>query len=176
MSSASSNITHTIAVGVVGVGLVGAEFVEQLLALAQPHPFKLVALSSSKASLFSADGLEFAPESAWKESLNTLTTTKPNILDLLKQLAALVTPGRRVVLVDNTASDEVAAFYPEFLKAGVSVVTPNKKGFSAGLPLYERILAASLESGSRFLNEATVGAGLPIISTLKDLVATGDEV
>jgi homoserine dehydrogenase len=58
----------------------------------------------------------------------------------------------------------------------VNVVTPNKKAFSSRLDLYERILAASLEAGTRFLNEATVGAGLPIISTLKDLVATGDKV
>ena len=94
----------------------------------------------------------------------------------LRELAALVRPGQEVVLVDNTSSNDVAALYPEFLKFGVHVVTPNKKAFSSDLTLYERILAAGLESGARFLNEATVGAGLPIISTLKDLVATGDKV
>ena len=78
--------------------------------------------------------------------------------------------------MDNTSSNDIAAFYPEVLKAGINIITPNKKAYSAGLTLYEKILAASLESGARFLNEATVGAGLPIISTLKDLVATGDKV
>ncbi|OBZ67863.1 putative homoserine dehydrogenase [Grifola frondosa] len=75
---------------------------------------------------------------------------------LLRQLSALVRPGQDVVLVDNTSSNEVAALYPQFLGAGINVITPNKKAFSAGLDLYERILAASLESGARFLNEATV--------------------
>jgi homoserine dehydrogenase len=174
MASSSSNSTHAIAVAIVGVGLVGSEFVSQLLALAPPHPYRLAALSSSKSYLFSPNGqLQLSDD--WKADLSG-SQEKPNVIHLLRDLSALVTPGQRAVLVDNTSSDEVAAFYPEFLKAGVHVVTPNKKGFSAGLDLYERILAASLENGSRFLNEATVGAGLPIISTLKDLVATGDKV
>lgn len=92
------------------------------------------------------------------------------------ELSALVQPGQKVVLVENTSSEDVAKLYPTFLKAGIEVITPNKKAYSGDLALYESILAASLESGARFLNEATVGAGLPIISTLKDLVATGDKV
>jgi len=95
---------------------------------------------------------------------------------LTRDLAKLVTPGQRVVLVENTSSEEVAALYPSFLKAGIDVITPNKKAYSGELSLYDSILTASLESGARFLNESTVGAGLPIISTLKDLVATGDKV
>jgi homoserine dehydrogenase len=170
--ASSTNITQTISVAVIGVGLVGAEFVRQLLALPAPHPFRLVALSSSKTHIFAPDGL---PDGDWRAAL-AASPDKPDVPALVKELAALVTPGRRVVLVDNTSSDAVAGFYPEFLRVGVSVATPNKKGFSAGIDLYDRILAASLESGARFYNESTVGAGLPIISTLKDLVATGDKV
>lgn len=58
----------------------------------------------------------------------------------------------------------------------MNVITPNKKAFSGDAALYDQILQAALESGAKFLNESTVGAGLPIISTLKDLVATGDKV
>jgi homoserine dehydrogenase len=174
MSTKSTSVTQTISVAVVGVGLVGAEFVRQLLALAQPHPFRLVSLSSSKTHIFAPDGLQVGLDD-WQAALSG-SSAKPDIPTLVRELAVLVTPGRRVVLVDNTASDVVAGFYPEFLRVGVNVVTPNKKAFSSGLDLHERILAASLEAGTRFLNEATVGAGLPIISTLKDLVATGDEV
>jgi homoserine dehydrogenase len=174
MASTSTSVVQTISVAVIGVGLVGAEFVRQLLALPQPHPFRLVSLSSSKTHLFSADGLDVGIDN-WKEALAG-ASSKPDVPALVKELAALVTPGRRVVIVDNTSSDLVAGFYPEFLRVGVNVVTPNKKGFSSSLDLYERILAAGLESGSRFYNESTVGAGLPIINTLKDLVATGDKV
>ena len=80
------------------------------------------------------------------------------------------------VLVDNTSSEDVARLYPFFLSEGVNIVTPNKKAFSSELALYEEIVAASLKTGARFYNESTVGAGLPIISTIKDLVATGDKV
>lgn len=85
-------------------------------------------------------------------------------------------PGQKVVLVDNTSSEDVAGLYPTILKFGIDIITPNKKAYSGTLQLYESILSSGLESGARFLNEATVGAGLPIISTLKDLVATGDKV
>ncbi|EIN08492.1 hypothetical protein PUNSTDRAFT_52884 [Punctularia strigosozonata HHB-11173 SS5] len=175
MASSSSSDIIDIAVAVVGTGLVGSEFVNQLLGFPKPNHFHLVSLTSSKLHLFAADGLKFESGSDWKAQL-AQSSVKPNIIDIHRELAGIVTPGRRVILVDNTSSEEVAAFYPEFLKSGINVITPNKKAFSAGLPLYERILSASLENGSRFFNEATVGAGLPIISTLKDLVATGDKV
>jgi homoserine dehydrogenase len=79
-------------------------------------------------------------------------------------------------VVDNTSSDDVATLYPTFLSGGLSVVTPNKKAYSSSLELYNQILSTSAAHGTSILNESTVGAGLPIISTLKDLVQTGDKV
>lgn len=185
MASALSitSASKTFRVAIVGVGLVGAELIRQLQAL-QPSPFRLIALSSSKSLLFHPDGL--APSSLsqtqkqaapwdWKAEL-AASGQKADLQFLLRELAALVRPGQEVVLVDNTSAPAVAALYPSFLRLGVHVVTPNKKAFSGELALYEQILAAGLEGGARFLNEATVGAGLPVISTLKDLVATGDQV
>ena len=181
-----TSTAKTIRVAVVGVGLVGAELIRQLHAL-QPSPFRLVALSSSKSLLFHPDGLASSSPSStqtqpaaaetwdWKAELAS-SGRKADLQFLLRELAALVRPGQDVVLVDNTSAPAVAALYPAFLRLGVHVVTPNKKAFSGELTLYEQILAAGLEGGARFLNEATVGAGLPVISTLKDLVATGDQV
>ncbi|KAI0763502.1 aspartate kinase homoserine dehydrogenase [Trametes elegans] len=169
-----ASTAKTFRVAVVGVGLVGGEFIKQLLAFPAPNPFRLVSLSSSKSTLFHPDGLSVSTAS-WKDELAN-SGKKPDLQALLRELAALVKPGQEVVLVDNTSSNDVAALYPQFLKFGVNVITPNKKAFSSELSLYEQILSASVESGARFLNEATVGAGLPIISTLKDLVATGDKV
>ena len=166
-------------VAVVGVGLVGGEFISQLLSLPRsPSPFRLVAISSSKSCLLapnpSAAALSFS-SAGWKFDLQQ-SSRKPDLADLQEKLGVFADQGHKVVLVDNTASDDVAQLYPAFLNAGVNVVTPNKKGFSGELALYDRILDASLKSGARFLNESTVGAGLPIISTLKELVATGDKV
>ena len=184
MASALSitSASKTFRVAIVGVGLVGAELIRQLQAL-QPSPFRLIALSSSKSLLFHPDGLAPSPSQTqkqaapwdWKPEL-AASGQKADLQFLLRELAALVRPGQEVVLVDNTSAPAVAALYPSFLRLGVHVVTPNKKAFSGELALYEQILAAGLEGGSRFLNEATVGAGLPVISTLKDLVATGDQV
>lgn len=88
----------------------------------------------------------------------------------------MLAAGGKVTVIDNTSSDDVAALYPAFLSGGLSVVTPNKKAYSSSLELYKEIIAASESAGTKFLNEATVGAGLPIIQTLKDLVQTGDKV
>lgn len=169
----SSSVTKSVCVAVVGVGLVGGEFINQLLAFPSPSPFRIVSISSSKYTLFSPNGLSFS-SSGWKSDLSK-STGKLDLSNLTRDLATLVTPGQRVVLVENTSSEEVAASYPAFLKAGIDVITPNKKAYSGDLSLYNSILLSSLESGARFLNESTVGAGLPIISTLKDLVATGDK-
>lgn len=173
--SSQFSTSKKIAVAVVGVGLVGSELVNQLLAFSTPNIFRLVALSTSKQLVFNPEGLPVS-SLRWKQDLLSLPGLKPDLDFLARELFALVKPGQDVVLVDNTSSNEVARSYPAFLKAGIHIVTPNKKAFSSDLGLYEQILDASLESGARFLNESTVGAGLPVISTLKDLVATGDKV
>jgi homoserine dehydrogenase len=175
-SSMDSSSTGRISVAVAGVGLVGSEFVSQLRAFPAPSPFQIVSLSSSKTTLFNPDGLDFdGADTDWKSRLAS-PFTKFEFPVLIRELSSLIRPGNEVVFVDNTSSDEIANTYPDFLRFGVHVITPNKKAFSADLSLYERILAASFESGARFFNEATVGAGLPVVSTLKDLVATGDTV
>jgi aspartokinase/homoserine dehydrogenase 1 len=80
------------------------------------------------------------------------------------------------VVVDCTASAQVAERYPDLLLANISVVTANKLGMAAPLPLYQRIREAQRTSNARFLYETNVGAGLPIISTLHDLKNSGDKI
>lgn len=174
-SAASVSSVKTVSVAIVGVGLVGSEFISQLLSFPKPNHFRIVGISSSKINAFDPFGFDFSSHSDWQSYL-TSSPSRLSIHELIRELSNLVHPGSDVILVDNTSSDDVAGLYPTFLRAGINVITPNKKAFSSDWDLYEKILAASLESGSRFLNESTVGAGLPIISTLKDLVATGDKV
>jgi homoserine dehydrogenase len=178
-SFSASKDSKTVSVSVVGVGLVGSEFIRQLQTLPPPNPFRLISLSSSKKTVFNADGIP--PSTDWRALLRASTTKaedhdRDHVANLQRQLPALVRPDNAVVFVDNTASASVAETYPALLRAGVHVVTPNKKAFSGSQDLYDRIVAASREGGARFLHEATVGAGLPVLSTLKDLVGTGDKV
>ncbi|KAG8697166.1 hypothetical protein FRC08_006697 [Ceratobasidium sp. 394] len=159
-----------INVAIVGVGLVGAETISQLSRLTSQ--FRIIALSNSKKLLFNPSGVSL---SSWQSDLASSEST-PDLEALTAELVKVQARGERVALVDNTSSDVVAELYPSFLSAGIDVVTPNKKAYSSDLGLYTRIKEASVRTGARYLNESTVGAGLPIISTLKDLIATGDKI
>ncbi len=97
-------------------------------------------------------------------------------LALPKLADFLGTSGTKTVLVDNTSSQDVAEAYPLFLGRGISIVTPNKKAFSGSYRLWQDIFAAAEQSGAKVYHESSVGAGLPVLSTLRDLVDTGDEV
>ncbi|KAI0763201.1 homoserine dehydrogenase-domain-containing protein [Irpex lacteus] len=145
-----------LSVAIVGTGLVGSELISQLLSLPSPSPFKLVSLSTTKKSVFAPLGLDITP-STWSTLVQS-STEKPDLLDLADKLELL----QRAVLVDNTASQDVAELYPEFLKRAQE--------------LYDAILEAAKEGGARWLNESTVGAGLPVVQTLKDMVASGDKI
>lgn len=179
---------HLVVASVIGVGLVGSELVDQLSKLPSPglrDQFQLLSLSSSRSTVYYEIGHDWP--SSWRKDL-TVSTTKGDAQSLATRLTQISTveevAGLREgvsfsaipVLVDNTSSEDVARLYPFFLSKGINIVTPNKKAFSSELSLYEEIVATSLRTGARFYNESTVGAGLPIISTIKDLVATGDKV
>jgi bifunctional aspartokinase / homoserine dehydrogenase 1 len=80
------------------------------------------------------------------------------------------------VLVDCTASERIAHQYAAWLAAGIHIVTPNKKANSGDLAYYHRVQAARRSGAAHYLYEATVGAGLPIVHTLRELLQTGDEI
>ncbi|KAF7726994.1 hypothetical protein EC973_008107 [Apophysomyces ossiformis] len=161
-------------IGIVGVGLVGSELLNQLKATGAKR-LKVVGLTSSKKMVMSND-YAVLDLTNWKTDL---ANGVPSDLDAFaKYIAQSPEHG---VIVDCTASDAVAKLYPAWLKAGISVVTPNKKGFSGDLSLYKEIksLAANMGGSGRVplaYHESTVGAGLPILATLNDLVKTGDKI
>jgi aspartokinase/homoserine dehydrogenase 1 len=102
-------------------------------------------------------------------------TWRPAELD---EFAAYVAGNRSetAVLADCSASDLVADRYAGWLAAGIHVVTPNKRAASGSLERWRRIGAAAGASGARLHYEGTVGAGLPVVHTLRDLLDTGDEL
>ncbi|KAF9239778.1 homoserine dehydrogenase-domain-containing protein [Melanogaster broomeanus] len=169
-------------VAVVGVGGVGKELMQQLMDV--PFPFNVAALSNSRKMLLFTDGTACLNGSQWAAALDGADAPDADLEVLHAALEGLAKRStNKVVLVDNTSSEVVANMYPEFLSAGIHVVTPNKKAFSGDLALYKSIIGGEEEAQGPaelprgvFYNESTVGAGLPIISTLKDLVNTGDKV
>lgn len=185
-------------VAVVGVGLVGRQVVHQLLSPALSSLFKVVSLSNSKHTLHLSPG---APALDAETLLSLLppssaplpeTSAHPAAsyavaepAELVKRLAADAKKSgsggagtkTHTILIDCTSDLKVTELYPTAIASGLSVVTPNKKGFSSSSQLFDKIVEAQSAPGAGLVYlEATVGAGLPIISTLRDLLKTGDEV
>lgn len=158
----------------------GSEVITQLTTVAAlAKTMSIVALQNSKKTLLLDPASGSQSLSDWKTRLANSETSALSLPDLTAYLAKL---EQHTVVVDNTSNDDVASFYPSFLKAGLSVVTPNKKAFSASMQLYKDIQQAAAQASSPsgkpplVYGESTVGAGLPILSTLKDLIETGDEI
>ncbi len=166
---------QTFAVGVIGPGNVGATLLDQLRA-AQPQllgkanlDLRLCAVASSRKMLLDARGIA----GDWRERLDATT----DATDLDRFTAHLLESHLpHVVIVDCSASGEVAERYAGWLAAGIHVVTPNKQAGSGSRARFDAIADAAGTSGARFRYEATVGAGLPVVSTLRDLLDTGDEI
>ncbi|KAI2784329.1 homoserine dehydrogenase-domain-containing protein [Daldinia loculata] len=166
--------TNKVFVAIIGAGGVGKSFLSQFEALSKRRPtpkLDLCYISTSKKALFN-DEYSVATENVLQE-LAASTKSPLNLPQVADYLAAAPS---KVILVDNTSSQDVADTYPLFLSRGISIVTPNKKAFSGSYKLWQDIFTAAATSGAKVYHESSVGAGLPVISTLKDLVETGDEV
>lgn len=165
-------------IGIIGAGGVGKAFLSQLELLAKrPSGPKLVLcyISTSSKSLYHSNYTPLDISSAISQ-LQANSVGAPPALPKVVEYLASVPSGSKAVLIDNTSSQDVAESYPAFLSRGVSVVTPNKKAFSGSYKLWQDIFGAAAASGAKVYHESSCGAGLPVISTLNDLVATGDEV
>jgi len=92
----------------------------------------------------------------------------------VERMAAMNLPNS--CFCDCTASEDIAALYEKILHASIPIVTPNKKANSGSLDYYKRLTSYSRDKGIPYLYECTVGAGLPVISTLRDLFLSGDKV
>lgn len=164
-----------IFIAIIGAGGVGKCFLSQLRDLTIRRPSSKLAvcyIATSRKALYNDDYSAINVDSAINALANS-SKTPPSLPDLVTYLTKA--PGKAII-VDNTSSQDVADAYPTALKAGISVVTPNKKAFSGSYKLWQDIFRAAAASGAKVYHESSVGAGLPVISTLKDLVETGDEI
>jgi bifunctional aspartokinase / homoserine dehydrogenase 1 len=167
---------HTLSVGVLGPGTVGRAFLEQFAAQAAQLreqfqlDLRLRGIMGSKRMLLGEPAI--APLE-WRAELESRGAAA-DLGAFVEHVQVDYLP--HTVLVDCSASDAVAAHYPDWLASGVHIVTPNKKANSATLEFYRRLQQARRTGASHYLYEATVGAGLPIVHTLRDLRQTGDEI
>ena len=165
----------TVSIGVVGPGHVGGEFLDQL-ARAAPAlrakfnlDLRVRAIGGSKKMVLDEQRLDLRK---WRESLEKGVDADAD--KLISHIQADYLP--HAVLIDCTADQGVADRYAAWLQRGIHVITPNKRAHSGPIEYYQELKRLSHGARAHFLYEATVGAGLPVIHTLKDLVETGDEI
>ncbi len=167
---------HTLSIGIIGPGTVGRVLLDQLAGererLAREFNIDLRVRAILRSSQMLLADQEIAL-SSWRAELER-RAEKPDIARFTAHVHADYLP--HAVIIDCSADAKVATHYHDWLAAGIHIVTPNKKANSGTLADYEALKAARRASGARYLYEATVGAGLPIIQTLRDLRETGDAI
>lgn len=167
---------QTISIGVIGTGNVGAALLEQLyeaiprLRREANLDLRVRALANSRQMWLDPTGL---PAVDWQEKIANASDAYD--LDAFTDHVRTDHLPHAIIL-DCSASDRVAERYAGWLQRGIHVITPNKHAGAGPLERYQAIRAASTATGTRFRYEATVGAGLPIIQTLRDLLDTGDKL
>ncbi|MFS8616464.1 MAG: bifunctional aspartate kinase/homoserine dehydrogenase I [Solitalea sp.] len=165
----------TIPVFLVGTGLVGSTLLsiirknKERIGTQQSIAIRLSGLANSRHMLIEEQGID--PQ-AWEERL--AAGDPADIGRFVERIEELNLPNS--IFVDCTASNEVVTFYQRVLDRSISVVTPNKRANSGSLDEYRELRRASSRFGVKYLYETNVGAGLPVINTLNDLLNSGDQV
>ncbi len=161
---------------IVGVGNVGSKLLNQIR---NQHKFlienlkiqiRVIALTNSKKMLFNEEGIDL---DNWANQLNK-NGLPLNMDEFHKKVTQL--NYRNSIFVDNTASEKISKLYASYLIESVAVVTCNKIACSSNYLNYKQLKNLAREYHAPFLFETNVGAGLPIIDTLKNLIASGDKV
>jgi bifunctional aspartokinase / homoserine dehydrogenase 1 len=161
---------------IVGTGLIGKVLIDMIndqfgkLAKESLLEINVVAIANSRKMYFREDGL----------NLDTCVAEMPtngeamSMKAFVDHMTGLNLPNS--IFVDCTSSEEVTSHYEAILSANVSIVTPNKKANSGPLEKYQLLRNTAFKRGAKFLYETNVGAGLPVINTMNDLLLSGDKV
>jgi len=166
----------TIHLFLLGVGNVGATLIQQIASAQRTFlkagnlDIKVTGIANSKKMLLDTNGIDLTN---WMSIIQeegkalSLSTWR----DQIKSMNL-----RNSILIDVTASEQVSEIYPDILASSVHVVTANKIAASSPYKVYKELKALALNHNVKFLNETNVGAGLPVIKTIRDLVLTGDRI
>ncbi len=168
--------TKEIHLFMIGVGLIGSTLIKQIKAQAdylkekQSIEIKIIGLSNSKKMLFNEEGIDL---DNWKDNL-VASESKTSFAGFIKKMKALNLSN--TIFIDNTANKEIDKFYEGILDSSISISTPNKIATSSSYAQYQTLKQTAEKRGVQFAYETNVGAGLPVISTLNDLISSGDRI
>src|SRR5438876_6251305 len=165
----------SLALVVVGVGNIGGTLLRQLrerrsYLLEQGFDAKVIAVANSRRFVVAREGVDL---SRWREQLDA-SDRAMDPRALAREVAALELAN--AALVDCTAESSIVDAYPDFIRANLHIITPNKRANVLPWRRYTALRELLALHQKHFLYETNVGAGLPIISTLRDLIASGDVI
>jgi aspartokinase/homoserine dehydrogenase 1 len=166
----------TISIGIIGAGVVGGTLLDQL--------------HQQSGRLHNKFNLDLRVRAIARSSRMLLGDRRIELADWRKAVESSVQPVDfeafeahvhadhlpHAVIIDCTADEGVAQRYAGWLENGIHVITPNKKAFSSSQAYYASLADSASKGGTHYLYETTVGAALPIIKTIRDLVDTGDRI
>ncbi|ALO35840.1 bifunctional aspartokinase I/homoserine dehydrogenase I [Colwellia sp. MT41] len=168
---------RTIDVFLVGCGVVGSELIAQISRQQaslkkQNIVLKVYGIANSKGMVFDQDGIDL---NNWQAAV---AQAGPPLAVNVENLKTFVRDNHLInpVFVDSTSNEALAMSYVDYLSAGFHVVTPNKKANTDSWEYYQKLRTTAQRTNRRFLYETTVGAGLPVIDTLQNLIKAGDEL
>lgn len=167
---------QTVSIGLIGPGNVGGVLLDQMSSEFERLRRKLNldlrvrAIAGSRVMLLEPRACDL---SSWRDALGQ----RGDHLDMDRFVDHVQSDHLpHAVIIDCSASEEIASRYSGWLERGIHVITPNKRASTASMDNYRELDEARRAGNSRYLYETTVGAGLPIIRTLQDLIQTGDKV
>jgi aspartokinase/homoserine dehydrogenase 1 len=164
-----------LALAMIGVGNVGGAVLRQLeqqrpYLLSKGFDVSVVGIANSRRFLADPDGIDLG---SWKQDLRGA----PDRMDpkaFARRIGEMEITN--VALVDCTSGPAIVDAYPAFIEANLHIITPNKVANALPWRRYEALMGMLERRKRHFLFEANVGAGLPVVSTLRDLIASGDEI
>ncbi len=160
----------------VGVGLIGSTLLDQIqkqnayLKENSQLQIKVIGISNSRKMFFNENGVNL---NTWKDDLLN-SNEAADISAFIEKMKKFNLSN--TIFVDNTANSVITSHYEKILDSSISISTPNKIATSSAYLQYERLKYIAKKRGVQFLYETNVGAGLPVISTLNDLIQSGDRI
>ena len=170
--------TRSVNLFLVGTGHIGGTLLEQIAGqreiLAENHKIRinLIGAADSKHMIFDPLGLD--PKTVKSTLKGEGDKQALGLSAFIEKMKAFNLPN--TAFCDCTANDDVSLRYAEILRAAIPVITPNKRANAASLEYYGTLKDLSRDRGIPYLYETTVCAGLPVISTLRDLALSGDRI
>ncbi len=165
----------TVSIGLIGPGSVGGALLDQMAGevdrLREDFNLDLRVRGVGGSRRMVQDDRRLGLED-WRSALEG--GTEMDLAGFVDHVQADHLP--HTVLVDCTANADIASRYADWLNRGIHIITPNKRAHSGSMAYYHRLQSICRSANTHFLYETTVGAGLPVIKTLRDLVETGDDI